>query len=135
MRRTALTLAGGIFISTLACSAQAQVGSLLGLQFNGEAYGKYRSKNVIRATALARPDLHVDLLGNALRKLAEMSKDKGFPRFGVTKSQCSTTLVNHSPTLSQCRIVAQMVAADEEARPNRKEPVTYYLVDQVLAGR
>jgi hypothetical protein len=97
--------------------------------------GKFRSNNVIRATATSRAYANINLGGKALLKLAEMAQEKGFSRFAVTKNQCSQMLVYGTAVTEECRLVAQMIKEGETVQPDGKNPVEYYDVSKVLGNQ
>lgn len=121
----------------LPSAAPAQIGKLLGgslgMPPSGEATGKYRgSHNEIRAWATESASDHYDLYGNVIKKLAELTRDKGFPRFAITKVDCETMLMNNSPVAHSCNIIATMVQMDEVVKPKKGREVKYMLVADVL---
>lgn len=120
--------------SLIATSTNAQFGALLGMPSNGEAGGRYQSNNQIRTYIAAQPYDRIDLFAKVIVKAAEMTMDKGFPVFGVTKHKCSTVLVNRSPIMSTCYVIAIMLADGELAQARGKEKVQYYKVADVMAG-
>lgn len=101
-------------------AAQFGMGTLLGLQTDGQAGGVYQSKNQIRTYAVADAYDSVDLFGSILEKAARMTLDRNLPRFGVTKSKCVTMLVNGSPRTKSCYLIAQMVGDNQQVPPKGK---------------
>lgn len=63
-----------------------------------------------------------------------MTRDRGYPTFGVTKYNCSTMLINGMPAAKSCYVIAIMLGDGEEAKPRGKRKVQYYKVSDVLAG-
>jgi hypothetical protein len=124
--------------SILSTSANAQLASLLpgplGLPKSGEAGGVYQSNNQIRTYVTSGPHDGIDLYGKAILKAAEMTGAKGYPTFAVTKHNCSTLLVNNTPSASTCYVIAIMLNDGEKAEPRGKLPVQYYSVGDVMAG-
>lgn len=121
-----------------ATAASAQLGGLLGKSFGfqeGEASGTYQSDNQIRTFISAKPYDPINLYEKVIIKAAEMASEKEFSRFGVTKVNCSTTLMNGSPVAKSCYVIAVMVNDGEQVKPRGKRQVQYYDVSEVQAGR
>lgn len=117
--------------------AHAQLGRLIMGNQWPKVDGKYRKGNVIRASAVDRAngDPH-QMFRLALGELARLSKEKGYPRFAIVKvSDCGTVLVNGSRAAVTCRLVGQMLNADEVAAPDGNNPISYFRTEDVLAGR
>lgn len=113
-----------------------QLASLL-LGKLGPVQGRYRSGNVIDASALFQRDHSPeDAYRAAMGKIGQMAVAKGFERVAVTKvGDCGRLMRNNSPTsLVVCRILAQMVGPDEAAKPRGKNPVVYYRAADLAAG-
>ncbi len=140
---TAIARAIILAMSTLSLSATAAEAQLGGLLFGntldktplGVAGGTYEKNNQIRSFIRARPYDTTDLYGKAITKTAEMTRDKGFTTFGVTKYKCTTTLMNNRPIGQDCSITAVMLQDGEETKPRGKQKVHYYIVSEVLAGK
>lgn len=134
MRKWSALLVVALFTST---PSHAQLGKLLfGSAFNGEkASGKYRKNNVIRSKSVVGRDEWVnDAFRYAITKIATMAKAKSYNRIGMTKQTCGTRKMGASTISHECRILAQMVEADEEAVPEGKRKIVYYSVPLILAG-
>ena len=136
--KKALAIALMAALAMSATGASAQIGRLLakplGLPESGVAGGAYRSNNEVRTYITSGPYDGIDLYGKAITKAAEMTQAKGFGRFGVTKYNCYTTLMNNNPVASSCTVIAVMLNEGEEAKPRGKRTVLYYDVGEVLAG-
>jgi hypothetical protein len=111
------------------------VGKALGMPALGEAAGAYQSNNQIRTYITTRPYSGIDLYAAVIVKAAELTKAKGFPIFGVTKSSCTTLLVNGARSADSCYVIAIMLNEGEKAKPRGKRTVRYYRVEDVQAGR
>ena len=134
MNNRILPLPGLILSLALVQPADAQfgLGGLIQMPASGEATGKYRKGNEIRARAQSGAYGNFDLYGAVIQKLAELSREKGYPRFALKKVMCGTMLMNGSPHAKTCNIIGQMVGIDESlANPKGKE-IEYYLVSDVL---
>lgn len=116
-------------------SAHAQLGGLLGKAFGlpneGEAGGAYQSKNQIRAYITSNPHEAGSLYQKLVVKASEMAKAKGFPRIGVTKSNCTAVAASGSPRSTSCYIIAVMLNELETTEPRGSRDVQYYNVDDV----
>jgi hypothetical protein len=124
---------------TISADAHAQllgsvVGKAMGMPEMGEAGGAYQKNNQIRTFITARPYSGIDLYAEVVIKAAEMTRAKGFPLFGVTKSKCTTALMGSTQIASSCYLIAIMLNEGEQAKPRGKIKVTYYKVDDVEAG-
>jgi hypothetical protein len=137
MRRNVVAgLVAGLALAAPTAASSMQVGDfLLGKQ--GGVGAKYRDGNVIRAHAsMGRDGSPQQAYRLAMIKIAEMASAKGYARIGVTKvSDCGTLKMNGSITVAHsCRILAQMVRADEDAKPEGKAPVVYFSVPEIMMG-
>lgn len=137
--RSVIGIAAAAMLAITATSAHAQFGGLLGkiagLPPEGEAGGAYQPNNQIRTYISTKPFTNIDLYGAVIVKAAEMTGAKSFTRFGVTKINCSTMLMNGSPVSKSCYIIAIMLNDGEQAKPRGKHQVHYYSVSDVQAGR
>lgn len=137
MRRAALLL----LPACLAILAPAPAHALQLALFMGKLHpvqGHYRSGNRILASAIYQRDrTPQDAYRDAMRKVGEMALAKGFERVGVTKvADCGRVFRNGSPTsMVACRVLAQMVGPDEEAKPEGKHKVVYYSAADMAAGK
>jgi len=132
-------IAAAIAASLVTGRADAQLGLLfgksLGMPAMGEAGGAYRSNNELRTYVTDRPyGDPAELYRKVVLKAAEMTRDKGFPAFGVTKYSCTTSLRNNRPIADSCVVIATMLQEGEQAKPRGKRPVLNYAVGEVLAG-
>lgn len=136
--RTIFALFIAALVASTATKANAQFGGLLGKSFGfreGEASGTYQSNNQIRTFISAKPYAPIDLYEKVIIKAAEMTDAKDFPRFGVTKVNCSTMLMNGSPVAKSCYVIAVMVKDGDQVKPRGKRQVQYYDVSEVQAGK
>lgn len=110
--------------------SHAQFGSLLG-SFDG-TYCKVKKNNVISArTQLPMRMADEFTLEMTLRRLASLTRDKGFPAFVVTDQKCGTLLINTTPSAKVCTIVARMEQPTEQA-PVVAGADTWFEVEAVL---
>lgn len=132
-----ILLAAGLAGFLIAAPAGAmQLGSLL-IGKRGPVDAKYRDGNVIRAHAsISRNGSPQEAYRLAMTKVAEMANAKGYSRIGLTKvSDCGTLKMNGTITVAHsCRILAQMVRHDEDAKPEGKTPVVYFSVPDIMMG-
>ena len=137
--RSAFAAIGAALVVFTATEANAQFGALLGKSLGmpkeGEAGGSYQANNQIRTYISSRPYAQIDLYAKVIAKASEMTAAKGFPRFGVTKVNCSTMLMNGSPVADSCYVIAVMAMPDDVVEPRGKRPVQYYEVSEVRSGR
>jgi hypothetical protein len=136
MRKILLAGLAGIVAVAPAAAGAVQLGSLL-VGKRGSVDAKYRDGNIIRAHAnMSRDGSPQEAYRLAMVKIAEMANAKGYLRVGVTKvSDCGTLVMNGTITVAHsCRILAQMVRADEEAKPEGKTPVVYFSVPDIMMG-
>lgn len=135
-RRVALVLAAVMAVTSAKSSAQfgGLLAKSLGMPAMGQAGGAYQANNQIRTYITTGPFDDVDVYGKAIVKAAEMTKDKGFATFGVTKYSCTTTLMGGTPRAKGCYVIAIMLSDGQEAKPRGDRKVQYYKVADVLAG-
>ena len=97
----------------------------------------YRNENEVRVYANGQSSVHAsELMRVAVVRIAEMTKTKGLPRFGVTKvSDCGTMKMYNVSVYSTCRLLARMLPEGEAAKPEGKRKITYFRTDDVLAGQ
>lgn len=96
--------------------------------------GKYREGNEIRVetAGIGRRDPG-EQYNLTLHTVAQLSRDKGFPRFALTKiTSCGLMTAGGQ---SQCRMVARMLKEGETLPSQGGRVITYYRTEEVLAGR
>jgi hypothetical protein len=106
---------------------------------NGERItldGAYRKNNQVRvagfSSSITSP---AQVMQRALVRMAELTQARGLPRFAVVKvSDCGQMTMYGSAVNSQCRLLGQMLAEGENARPEGKREISYFRVTDVLGG-
>jgi hypothetical protein len=129
-----LVAAGLVFAITPPANA-GLLGAVIGNKLTPKVKGDYRKGNQIRVTSfVVAEDSKTDPFEAALVEMARMARVKGYERFALIKpAKCKVTLMNGIAAHRSCELLGQMVAADEVAKPAGKEPVTYYLVGDLIA--
>ena len=96
----------------------------------------YRKNNQIRIFAQSsRNTFPTEVMRAAVVHMAEMTQAKSLPRFAVVKiSDCGQMRMYGVAVNSQCRLIGQMLAEGETARPEGKYEMTYFRVSDVLGG-